>query len=120
MTANLDDEAAAARQLLALINGSWVAQACYVTARLGIADLLAAGPRTAEDLAAATGTDAAALRRLLNALGSVDICRQNSDGRFEMTRLGSGWGAMRRARCGAGRCNGAARPGRCGRTCCTA
>jgi ubiquinone/menaquinone biosynthesis C-methylase UbiE len=86
---NVNDEAAAARQLLALINGSWVAQACYVTARLGIPDLLAAGPRTAEDLASATGSNAPALRRLLSALGSVDICRQREDGSFEMTRLGS-------------------------------
>jgi ubiquinone/menaquinone biosynthesis C-methylase UbiE len=85
---NLDDDTAAARQLLDLINASWVAQACYVTARLGIADLLAAGPRTAEDLAAATGTHAPALRRLLSALGSVDICRQGDDGAFAMTQLG--------------------------------
>jgi SAM-dependent methyltransferase len=86
---NSNDDAAAARQLLNLINGSWVAQACYVTAHLGIPDLLAGGPRTAEDLASATGTNAAALRRLLSALGSVDICHQREDGAFEMTRLGS-------------------------------
>jgi ubiquinone/menaquinone biosynthesis C-methylase UbiE len=83
-----NDDTAAALQLLDLINASWVAQACYVTARLGIAELLAAGPRTADDLAAATGTHAPALRRLLSALGSVDICRQCDDGSFEMTRLG--------------------------------
>jgi ubiquinone/menaquinone biosynthesis C-methylase UbiE len=74
--------------LLELVNGNWIAQACYVTARLGIADLLAAGPRTAEDLAAATGAHAPALSRLLGALGSVDICRQRADGAFEMTRIG--------------------------------
>ena len=56
---NTQDEATLARDLLRLINGSWIAQACYVTARLGIPDLLAAGPRTAEDLAAATNTHAA-------------------------------------------------------------
>jgi ubiquinone/menaquinone biosynthesis C-methylase UbiE len=88
-----DDDIAAARRLLDLINGSWVAQACYVTARLGIADLLAAGPRTAEELAVLTATNAAALRRLLSALGSVDICRQREDGAFEMTRLGALLGA---------------------------
>ena len=85
---NCDEDMAAAGQLLQLINGSWVAQACYVTARLGIADLLAAGPRTAEELATAAGANAAALRRLLSALGSVDICRQLENGSFEMTRLG--------------------------------
>ena len=76
---NQNDDAAAARQLLDLINGSWVAQACYVAARLGIADLLAGGPRSAEDLAAATDSCAGAAR-LLSALGSVDICRQRDDG----------------------------------------
>ena len=86
---NSDDDIASARRLLDLINGSWVAQACYVTARLGIADLLTAGPRTAEELAALTATNAAALRRLLSALGSVDICHQRDDGAFEMTRLGT-------------------------------
>ena len=85
---NTKDDMAAARELLDLVNGSWVAQACYVAARLGIADLLAAGPRTAEELAAATGTHAPALRRLLGALGSVAVCQQHDDGSFEMTRLG--------------------------------
>ena len=56
-----NDDAAAARQLLDLINASWIAQACYVAARLGIAELLAAGPRTADDLATATATHAPAL-----------------------------------------------------------
>lgn len=83
-----NENAAAARQLLDLINASWVAQACYVTARLGIPELLASGPRSADELARATGTDAQALRRLLSALGSVDICHQRADGSFEMTRLG--------------------------------
>jgi SAM-dependent methyltransferase len=86
LTAN--DAAAGARQLLDLINASWVAQACYVIARLEIPELLAAGPRTAEDLAAHTGSNAQALSRVLGALGSVDICRQRDDGAFEMTQLG--------------------------------
>jgi ubiquinone/menaquinone biosynthesis C-methylase UbiE len=86
---NTNDEATAARHLLDLINASWVAQACYVIAHLEIPDLLAAGPRTAEDLAAHTGTNAQALRRLLSALGSVDICRQRDDGAFEMTQVGT-------------------------------
>ena len=87
MSAN--DDMQAARQLLDLINASWVTQACYVTARLGIADLLAAGPRSAAELAQATGTNAQALRRLLGALGSVQICRLRDDGCFEMTPMGA-------------------------------
>jgi orsellinic acid C2-O-methyltransferase len=85
---NATDDATRARQLLDLINASWVAQACYVMARLEIPDLLASGPRTAEDLAAQSGAHAPSLRRLLSALGSVDICRQRDDGAFEMTPLG--------------------------------
>jgi ubiquinone/menaquinone biosynthesis C-methylase UbiE len=90
---NTHDDKAAARELLDLINGSWIAQACYVAARLGIAELLAAGPRTAEELAAASGAHAPALARLLCALGSVDICHQRDDGTFEMTRIGRLLGA---------------------------
>lgn len=82
-------DVARARELLKLINGSWIAQACYVTARLGIADLLAAGPRSAQDLASAAKVHAPALQRLLGALGSIDLCRQLEDGRFELTPLGS-------------------------------
>ena len=88
MTTSARDEAALVNELLHLVNGSWVAQACYVIARLGIPDLLAAGPRTADDLAAATNTNASALHRLLNGLGSVGICSLRDDGKFEMTRLG--------------------------------
>jgi orsellinic acid C2-O-methyltransferase len=86
---NTPEDAAHARELLKMINGSWIAQACYVTARLGIADLLAAGPRSAQDLAAAAKVHAPALQRLLGALGSIDLCRQLEDGRFELTPLGS-------------------------------
>jgi ubiquinone/menaquinone biosynthesis C-methylase UbiE len=84
---NSPDDTQHATELLRLINGSWITQACYVMARLGIPDLMASGPRTAEDLAAARGTHAPSLRRLLNALGSVDLCSQREDGTFELTAL---------------------------------
>ena len=83
------DDAQLAGHLLRLINSSWIAQACYVMARLGIPDLLASGPRSAEELAAKTGAHAPSLRRLLNALGSVDLCTQRDDGTFELTSLGA-------------------------------
>ena len=38
-----------------MIVGSWVTQAIHVAAEIGIADLLASGPRTAEELAQETG-----------------------------------------------------------------
>jgi orsellinic acid C2-O-methyltransferase len=83
------DNAQLSSELLRLVNGSWIAQACYVMAKLGVPDLLASGPRSAEELAAATGAHAPSLRRLLNALGSVDLCAQRDDGTFELTRLGA-------------------------------
>lgn len=52
-----------------MINGYMVSQALYVAARLGLADLVAVGPKTPEVLAEATGTHAPSLYRLLRALG---------------------------------------------------
>lgn len=76
-------------RLLDVVFGSWKTQAIHVAARLGLADLLAEGPRSAVALARATGADAPALRRLLRALCSLDLCRESEDGAFEITPLGS-------------------------------
>jgi hypothetical protein len=51
-----------------LINGFQVSQAIYVAATLGVADLLAHGPRSSDELAEKTHTDAPSLYRLLRAL----------------------------------------------------
>src|SRR3979490_335224 len=69
-----------------LTNGFQVSQAIHVAAPLGLADLLRDGPRSVDDLAAATGTTAAALRRLLRALASVKIFAEVG-GRFGQTAL---------------------------------
>jgi hypothetical protein len=58
--------------------GYWVSQALYVAAKLGVADLLADGPRPVEALASATQTDAPSLRRVLRALASVGVFTQAS------------------------------------------
>ena len=78
-----------AQRLLECVTSSWMAQATYVAAELRIADLLADGPRTSEDLAAATGAYAPSLHRLLRALTTIDICREREDGSFEITPIGS-------------------------------
>ncbi len=69
-----------------LINGFQVSQAIHVAATLGLADILRDGPRSVEDLAAATGTTGAALNRLLRALASIGIFAQVG-GRFGQTPL---------------------------------
>jgi len=54
---------------------------------LGIADHLKDGPRTVEELAQGTGTDAPSLFRVLRALASLGIFAERNDGRFELTPL---------------------------------
>jgi hypothetical protein len=72
-----------------LANGHQVAQAIHVAAVLGIADLLADGPRTSDDLADATGAHPGALYRLLRALAGVGVFREEADRRFALTDLGA-------------------------------
>lgn len=72
--------------LLFMVNGYQVAQALHVAATLGIADLLKDGPKTVEDLAQATDTDTSALSRLLRALASVGVFR-DEDGSVHLTPL---------------------------------
>jgi hypothetical protein len=70
-----------------LLTGAWKAQALYVAARLGLADLLKDGPKSAAELATATGTHAPSLYRLLRALASIDVFAEEDDGRFVTTAL---------------------------------
>ncbi len=53
-----------------LLTGYRLSQALYVAAQLGLADLLQDGPRTADDLAAASQVHPRSLYRLLRALGA--------------------------------------------------
>lgn len=76
--------------LRGLIDGAKVTQAICVAATLGIADLLAEGPRDSDDLAAATGTDAGALRRLLRALAAFGVLEEGDEGTFTLTAVGEG------------------------------
>ena len=66
----------------------WAAQAIYVAAKLGIADLLAEGPKSSIELAAATGTDAPSLFRLMRALANLGILSHAGSDYFALTSLG--------------------------------
>ncbi len=74
-------------QLSRMISGYWLSQAVYVAAKLGLADLLKAGPRTAADLAQATGMHPPSLYRLLRALASVGVFVEQEAQRFALTPL---------------------------------
>ena len=73
--------------MIEMIIDAWSAQAITAAADLGIADALANGPLSADELAAAVDADAGALSRLLRALISRGIFRQRRDGRYDLTPL---------------------------------
>jgi O-methyltransferase domain/Dimerisation domain len=81
------DELSTRDTLWRMTNGFQVSQAIHVVATLGIADLLKDGPKSADELAEATGTHASALYRILRALASVGVFAEQSDGRFGLTPL---------------------------------
>jgi hypothetical protein len=70
-----------------MLTAYWHSQAIYVAAKLGIADLLEAGPRTSADLAAATKTHHDFLHRVLRALASIEIFAEDAHGRFTLTPI---------------------------------
>ena len=78
---------APAQVLAGMLAGAWLAQALGVVARLGVADLLDAGPRTPAEIATATGTDAGALYRVLRALAGAGVFAEDESGRFGLTPL---------------------------------
>jgi len=62
----------ASAQLLPMIFGFMTSQAISVAAKLGVADLLATGSKTADELAQKTGVKPRPLYRLLRALAPAD------------------------------------------------
>ncbi|MEC4015520.1 methyltransferase [Streptomyces sp. H27-D2] len=78
-------ETAAAVHLVELGFGHLYTAALRTAVGYRVADHLAEGPRTAEDLARRTGTDAGALRRVLRYLASREVFRQDEDGAFHLT-----------------------------------
>ncbi len=78
-------DARLAQQLAKLTIGGWTTQAIHVAAELGIADLLADGPRTVEELARHTNSHSGSLYRVLRALASIGIFAEEANGRFSLT-----------------------------------
>lgn len=77
----------ARRKLLGILSGSWVAQACYAVAKLGLPDAMAAGPRPVAELAAECGADPRALNRLLRAMVSMGLFRQTAPRTYALTSV---------------------------------
>lgn len=75
------------RRLQFMIHGYRLTQALYVAASLGVADLLGDGPKTVDELAAATGANGDALYRVLRALASVGVFAETTERRFTLTPM---------------------------------
>ena len=88
---------AAETQLWDLLRGALGTRALAIVAELGVADLLADGPRSVADLAREAGADPDTLNRLLRALASDGVFAEDAPGVFRNTpsseelRSGRGW-----------------------------
>lgn len=76
-------------QMMQMITGFWTSCCLYTAAKLNIADLLKDKPQTADQLAEASHSHAASLYRVLRALSSVGVFRENEQHQFETTPLGN-------------------------------
>jgi hypothetical protein len=75
-------------QLIQMGTASWVSATVYAAAKLGLADHLAAGPRSAAELAGATRTHAPSLHRLMRTLAGLGILTERDGQQFALTSLG--------------------------------
>jgi hypothetical protein len=75
-------------QLLHMLMGPWIAQAVGAVARLGVADQLAVGPKSASDIAAAVGAHPESLRRTLRALSTVGLFSASGRDCWALTEVG--------------------------------
>lgn len=71
-----------------LVNGFRAAQIVHAAVELRVPDLLADGPKSAEDLSSASGIESKRLRRLLRALVGLGVLVETDDGRFANTEVG--------------------------------
>jgi len=70
-----------------LILAAWISQGITAVADLGVADALAGGPLSINELAGKVGAEPDALGRLLRALISKGIFARRDDGRYELSPL---------------------------------
>jgi DNA-binding HxlR family transcriptional regulator len=76
-------------QLLDLIQSHRVTAVIYVAAKLGIPDLLLEAPRMTEEIARSTGSNQAAITRLLYALCTLGICERTIGAAYSLTVMGT-------------------------------
>jgi hypothetical protein len=75
-------------QLIQMAAASWVAATVYAAAKLGLADHLAGGPKSAVELAGSAGVHAPSLHRLMRTLAGLGILTERERQQFALTPLG--------------------------------
>ena len=75
-------------QLMQMASGYWISKIIYAAAKLDLADHLADGPRTADELAGPTGTHAPSLHRLMRTLGGLGVLTSTDDRSYSLTPMG--------------------------------
>jgi hypothetical protein len=75
-------------QLIQMATAGWVSRVTYAAARLGLADHLAEGPKTAAELGGPLSVHVPSLHRLMRTLASLGILTERGDRRFALTPLG--------------------------------
>jgi len=83
-----DHPQAAIAPLLQAAFGAQSAQVLYVSAKLGLADLIRHGHRSPVEIAGVVKADVVAVRRILRGLVTVGVCNESPDGEFRLTALG--------------------------------
>ena len=74
-------------QLLSIVSSAWTSAAVYVTAKLGIADLLKDGPKSVEFLSVATSSHEHSLYRVLRAVASAGVFTELEGRKFANTPM---------------------------------
>lgn len=75
-------------QLIQMATGSWVSATVYAAAKVGLADHLSDGEKSAAELAGAVGLHAPTLHRLMRTLAGLGILTEREEQRFALTPLG--------------------------------
>ena len=76
-------------QLISMGRAHVVSRTIYAAAKLGLADQLASGPKSAAELARAQDLHEPSLHRLMRTLASLGILTEQAEQRFALTNLGN-------------------------------
>jgi hypothetical protein len=79
---------AEAERLAELITSSWVSNAIHAGIELGVFDALAEQPDDVEALARRLGCVPTTLKQLLDACGSLQLCRLDEHARYDVSAMG--------------------------------